>query len=37
MNFILKYRFFALVGISVILQVLDKAEFATIAFFYFNP
>ena len=33
MNFLLKYRFFVLCGISVLLQVFDKTEFATIAFF----
>ena len=33
MNFLLKYRFFALIGIYVLLQVFDKTEFATIAFF----
>lgn len=33
MNFLIKYRFFALIGIYVLLQVFDKTEFATIAFF----
>ena len=33
MNFLLKYRFFALIGIYVLLQFYDKTEFATIAFF----
>ena len=33
MNFLLKYRFFALIGIYVLLQVYDKTEFATITFF----
>ena len=33
MNFLVKYRFFALIGIIVLLQVFDKTQFATIAFF----